>query len=152
MKNNTKIRLHLSKQLFESLTKQVIAEAKGKKNFGAGMTEVKAKKEKKKEEPLKEMETITAEAPKVEESMLDAIQALFNTPAAGILIPILTLVAGGVGIKAAVKKTAEEEIAKNPEKYKGKSVDDVAKEIGSALQSHMQKSAGGSGKGGLLGK
>ena len=28
MKNNTKIRLHLSKQLFETLTKQVLAEAK----------------------------------------------------------------------------------------------------------------------------
>jgi hypothetical protein len=45
MKNNTKIRLHLSKQLFESLTKQVIAEAKTK-HYGAGMEEVKAKKEK----------------------------------------------------------------------------------------------------------
>ena len=64
MKNNTKIRLHLSKQLFESLTKQVIAEAKMKKNLGAGMTEVKGRKDKKKEEePLKEMETMTAEAP-----------------------------------------------------------------------------------------
>ena len=28
MKNNTKIRLHLSKQLFETLTKQVLAEDK----------------------------------------------------------------------------------------------------------------------------
>lgn len=47
MKNNTKIRLHLSKQLFESLTKQVIAEAKGKHSYGAGMEEVKMPKAKK---------------------------------------------------------------------------------------------------------
>lgn len=49
MKNNTKVRLHLSKQLFESLAKQVLTEAKGKKNFGAGMEEVKATKGKKEE-------------------------------------------------------------------------------------------------------
>ena len=43
MKNNTKIRLHLTKQLFESLTKQVVAESKGK-HYGAGMEEVKGHK------------------------------------------------------------------------------------------------------------
>ena len=42
MKNNTKIRLRLSKQLFESLSRQVIAEAK--QNYGAGMEVVKAPK------------------------------------------------------------------------------------------------------------
>jgi hypothetical protein len=52
MKNNTKIRLHLSKQLFESLTKQVITEAKTK-HYGAGMKEVKAPKK----ERMEEMET-----------------------------------------------------------------------------------------------
>ena len=60
MKNNTKIRLHLSKQLFESLTKQVIAEAKGK-HYGAGMEEVKAPKAKKAK--VEEMETRVAETP-----------------------------------------------------------------------------------------
>ena len=38
MKNNTKIRLHLSKHLFESLAKQVLAEAKV--NGGGAYTEV----------------------------------------------------------------------------------------------------------------
>jgi hypothetical protein len=56
MKNNTKIRLHVSKHLFESLTKQVIAESK--KSYGAGMEEVKQPKMKtemkmKKEEGMK---------------------------------------------------------------------------------------------------
>jgi len=50
MKNSTKIRLHLSKQLFESLAKQVLTEAKTKQNLGAGMEEVKATKEKKEKE------------------------------------------------------------------------------------------------------
>ena len=75
MKNNTKIRLHLSKQLFESLTKQVIAESK--KNFGPGMTEVKAKKAKaSKKEDIKET------AGMVDENMLsDLMDKLKTLPA-----------------------------------------------------------------------
>ena len=58
MKNNTKIRLHLSKQLFESLTKQVIAEGKGNMSGGAYTEAVKQPKMKtemksKKEEGMK---------------------------------------------------------------------------------------------------
>jgi len=78
MKNNTRVRLHLSKQLFESLAKQVIKEAKGDMSGGAYTEAVKApkagKKEKKapevkatdkmKEEGVEEMETKVAEAPK----------------------------------------------------------------------------------------
>ncbi len=76
MKNNTKIRLHLSKQLFESLTKQVIAEAKTK-HYGAGMEEVKAKKEK---APKKEKVEETAEM--VDESMVsDLADKLKTLPA-----------------------------------------------------------------------
>jgi len=62
MKNNTKIRLHLSKQLFESLTKQVIAEAKV--NGGGAYTEaVKQPKANKAHEKKRvhELETMTAE-------------------------------------------------------------------------------------------
>jgi glutamine synthetase adenylyltransferase len=45
MKNNTKIRLHLSKNLFESLAKQVVAEAKKGDMSGGAYTEaVKAPK------------------------------------------------------------------------------------------------------------
>ncbi len=77
MKNNTKVRLHLSKQLFESLAKQVLAEAKKGDMSGGAYTEAvkmpKEKKEKKapevkatgkmKEEGVEEMETKVAEAP-----------------------------------------------------------------------------------------
>lgn len=70
MKNNTKIRLHLSKQLFESLTKQVIAEAKSDMSGGAYTEAVKTPKvkhdkapkaHKAEEKPVKEMETKVAE-------------------------------------------------------------------------------------------
>ena len=61
MRNNTKVRLHLTKQLFESLTKQVVAESKGK-HFGAGMEEVKGHKAPKKGH-MREMETNVAETP-----------------------------------------------------------------------------------------
>ena len=44
MKNDTKIRLHLSKKLFESLTKQVLAESKGDMSGGAYTEVVKEKK------------------------------------------------------------------------------------------------------------
>lgn len=45
MKNNTKIRLHLSKQLFEALTKQVLAEAKANDGYSVAVKQPKAMKE-----------------------------------------------------------------------------------------------------------
>ena len=69
MKNNTKIRLHLSKQLFESLAKQIVAENKDMSG-GAYTEAVKgpkmkhdkaAKMHKAEEKPMKEMETKVAE-------------------------------------------------------------------------------------------
>jgi len=61
MKNSTKIRLHLSKQLFESLTKQVIAEStKGDMSGGAYTEAVKTPKGEKKAD--KEVKTETKPA------------------------------------------------------------------------------------------
>lgn len=54
MKNNTKVRLHLSKQLFESLAKQVLTEAKGDMSGGAYTEAVKTPKGEKKEKAPKE--------------------------------------------------------------------------------------------------
>jgi hypothetical protein len=73
MKNNTNIRLHLSKALFESLTKQVLAEAKKGSMSGGAYTEaVKAPKTHKEKSPevkktdkmktMGEMETRVSEA------------------------------------------------------------------------------------------
>ena len=71
MKNSTKVRLHLSKQLFESLTKQIIAESKKGDMSGGAYTEaVKAPKAKHDKAPkmhkgeekkVSEMETKVAE-------------------------------------------------------------------------------------------
>lgn len=56
MKNNTKIRLHLSKQLFESLAKQVLAEAKKGDMSGGAYTEaVKMPREVKATDKMEEM-------------------------------------------------------------------------------------------------
>jgi hypothetical protein len=78
MKNSTKIRLHLSKNLFESLAKQVLAESKKSNMSGGAYTEaVKAPKTHKEKSPegkktdemktgkmksMGEMETRVAEA------------------------------------------------------------------------------------------
>lgn len=85
MKNSTRIRLHLSKNLFESLAEQVLAEAKGM-NYGAGMQEVKMKKDKKKVEDkehedkkkdkVEEMEFNVAEEGKVEEKKEHSLDEL----------------------------------------------------------------------------
>lgn len=70
MKNNTKVRLHLSKQLFESLAKQVLAEAKKGDMSGGAYTEaVKATKGEKKEKTPK------AEEPKEKEVKSEANSA-----------------------------------------------------------------------------
>ena len=100
MKDSTKVRLHLSKQLFESLTKQVITESK--KNYGAGMEEVKGKhhgmKEVKKTEhdtkPVKEMET------KVAEENLD--ESVLTDP--NFIAGITTLLGGAGAVGAAIVK------------------------------------------------
>ena len=66
MKNNTKIRLHLSNTLFESIVKEVLAEAKKGDMSGGVYTEmVKAKKDKKDPEmkatdKMKKMEEVDA--------------------------------------------------------------------------------------------
>lgn len=45
MKNNTKVRLHLSKQLFESLTKEIIKEAKANDGYTVAVKQPKAPKQ-----------------------------------------------------------------------------------------------------------
>lgn len=167
MKNNTKVRLHLSKQLFESLAKEVLTEAKGKMNLGAGMEEVKAtKKEKKapevkatdkmKEEGVEEMETKVAEKKDKVEEIAEPIQQLLSDPETfkSFLQSLAILGTSGAAIagfiKLGVKKMASK-LKKDP-KYAGKSDDEIEKMIGQELTGKVQKSAGGSGDGGLLGK
>lgn len=69
MKNNTKIRLHLSKQLFESLTKQVIME--GKSNMGGGAYTETVKVPKSKSGKIKEADM--PKAPSHEETAANQV-------------------------------------------------------------------------------
>lgn len=123
MKNNTKIRLHLSKNLFESLAKQVVAESKKGDMSGGAYTEAvkqpkapKAHKEKapkaEKEGGVKEMETRVAEEGQLNENEAAAVQDLmqFLQDNAGFL-------AGMGGIVGAAKWIASK-VAKDPEARK----------------------------------
>jgi thiamine biosynthesis lipoprotein ApbE len=83
MKNNTKVRLHLSKQLFESLTKQVLAEAKMTKEALGGYTEVKMPKENKAAEKMtnkmQKMEEVNAQSATKKMSKIKEVNAQADT-------------------------------------------------------------------------
>lgn len=62
MKNNTKIRLHLSKQLFETLTKQVIAEGKANDGYSVAVKQPKTPKQSKAQATSPEVQKTDAES------------------------------------------------------------------------------------------
>lgn len=68
MKNNTKIRLHLSKQLFETLTKQVLAEAKANDGYSVAVKQPKQAGETKAQKAAPEVKS-TDKMKKMEEKM-----------------------------------------------------------------------------------
>jgi rubrerythrin len=83
MNNNTKVRLHLSKQLFESLTKQVLAEAKMTKEALGGYTEVKMPKANKAAEKMtnkmQKMEEVNAQSATKKMSKIKEVNAQADT-------------------------------------------------------------------------
>ena len=101
MKNNTKVRLHLSKALFETITRQVLAESKGNMSGGAYTETVKTKSHSPK--PMKEMET------EVAEEGLD--ESVLTDP--NFIAGIATLVGGASAVAAALIKDLKK--AKTPE-------------------------------------
>jgi len=62
MKNNTKVRLHLSKQLFESLTKEIIKEAKANDGYTVAVKQPKTPKQSKSQAASPEVQKTDAEA------------------------------------------------------------------------------------------
>ncbi len=116
-------------------------------------------------EGVEEMETKVAEAPTKKDTeqikefeLAEPIQQLINDPAIAkeFGMSVLKLLGGGATLAVAVtqgmKALAKKAMDKDPEAFKGKTVDQVAKEMGSSATSKVQKSAGGSGEGGFLGK
>jgi hypothetical protein len=61
MKNNTKVRLHLSKQLFESLTKEIIKEAKANDGYTVAVKQPKTPKQSKSQATSPEVQKTDAE-------------------------------------------------------------------------------------------
>lgn len=61
MKNNTKVRLHLSKQLFESLTKEIIKEAKANDGYTVAVKQPKQPKQSKSQATSPEVQKTDAE-------------------------------------------------------------------------------------------
>ena len=62
MKNNTKVRLHLSKQLFESLTREIIKEAKANDGYTVAVKQPKTPKQSKSQAASPEVQKTDAEA------------------------------------------------------------------------------------------
>ena len=62
MKNNTKVRLRLSKQLFESLSKQIIAEAKANDGYTVAVKQPKMPKQSKSQAASPEVQKTDKEA------------------------------------------------------------------------------------------
>jgi anti-sigma28 factor (negative regulator of flagellin synthesis) len=62
MKNNTKVRLHLSKQLFESLTKEIIKEAKANDGYTVAVKQPKMPKQSKSQATSPEVQKTDTEA------------------------------------------------------------------------------------------
>jgi hypothetical protein len=62
MKNSTKVRLHLSKKLFESLTKEIIKEAKANDGYTVAVKQPKMPKQSKSQATSPEVQKTDAEA------------------------------------------------------------------------------------------
>jgi hypothetical protein len=123
MKNSTKVRLHLSKQLFESLTREIIKEAKANDGYTVAVKQPKMPKQSKaqaaspevqktdKEAMMGEMETNVAEKK-------DKVNEFVGTETAdsGTITVIATLL--GIGIPLATALVKDLMKAKTPQEKK----------------------------------
>ncbi len=85
MKNNTKVRLHLSKQLFESLTKEIIKEAKANDGYTVAVKQPKAPKQVKEvnavadTDKMKKMEEKMSSKEKMAKGLYNEVDAEMDT-------------------------------------------------------------------------
>lgn len=120
MNNNTKIRLHLSKNLFESIAKEVLAEAK-KANDGytVAVKQPKMPKQSKSQATSPEVQKTDAEATmgEMETKVAETVPVKEDMSAAQMLVATLGTVLGvGGTIAASVLKDLKN--AKTPEEKK----------------------------------
>jgi hypothetical protein len=85
MKNNTKVRLHLSKQLFESLTREIIKEAKANDGYTVAVKQPKAPKQVKEvnvvadTDKMKKMEEKMSSKEKMAKGLYNEVDAEMDT-------------------------------------------------------------------------
>ena len=119
MKNNTKVRLHLSKQLFESLTKEIIKEAKANDGYTVAVKQPKMPKQSKSQATSPEVQKTDAEATtgEMETKVAETAPVKEDMSATQMLIATLGTVLGvGGTIAASVLKDLKN--AKTPEEKK----------------------------------
>ena len=120
MNNNTKIRLHLSKNLFESIAKEVLAEAKrANDGYTVAVKQPKMPKQSKSQAASPEVQKTDAEATmgEMETKVAETVPVKEDMSAAQMLVATLGTVLGvGGTIAASVLKDLKN--AKTPEEKK----------------------------------
>lgn len=123
MKDSTKVRLHLSKQLFESLTREIIKEAKANDGYSVAVKQPKTPKQSKSQATSPEVQKTDAEAMmgEMETNVSEKKQKVdefvgTETEMSGVITMLATLL--GVGVPLATGLVKHLKQAKTPEEKK----------------------------------
>jgi len=123
MKDSTKVRLHLSKKLFESLTKEIIKEAKANDGYSVAVKQPKTPKQSKSQATSPEVQKTDAEAMmgEMEMNVAEKKQKMdefvgTETEMSGVITMLATLL--GVGVPLATGLVKHLKQAKTPEEKK----------------------------------
>ena len=123
MKDNTKVRLHLSKKLFESLTREIIKEAKANDGYSVAVKQPKTPKQSKSQATSPEVQKTDAEAMmgEMEMNVAEKKQKVdefvgTETEMSGVITMLATLL--GVGVPLATGLVKHLKQAKTPEEKK----------------------------------
>ena len=135
MKNNTKVRLHLSKQLFESLTKEIIKEAKANDGYTVAVKQPKTPKQSKSQAASPEVQKTDAEA------MMGEMETNVNEIGSEGIAALIGLIPG-ITLTAALIK----DITKYMKSNNLSGIDGFKKAyqvVGKSASAHMDKTVGG---------
>ena len=123
MKDSTKVRLHLSKQLFESLTREIIKETKANDGYSVAVKQPKTPKQSKSQATSPEVQKTDAEAMmgEMEMNVAEKKQKMdefvgTETEMSGVITMLATLL--GVGVPLATGLVKHLKQAKTPEEKK----------------------------------
>jgi hypothetical protein len=167
MKNSTKVRLHLSKKLFESLTREIIKEAKANDGYTVAVKQPKAPKQVKEvnavadTDKMEKMEEKMSSKEKMAKGLYNEVDAEMDTDkmkkmeememnvaeegqvrefaeeGQQLITALATLLGIGVPLATSIYKDLKN--AKTPEAKK-QVMQSLGKSVGSAAGAHLQKS------------